>query len=90
MGTAGSRRAQRAADNNGAARKGSNHSFGSVQTYTNQNANVKRSGAGSNVLFNDTVQRRIQNQWVEGIVWTQAEHLAQLSGVHTALNGIET
>jgi hypothetical protein len=62
MGIAGSGPAQRAHDNNGAARKGSNHSFRAVQTYTNQNVNVKRSGDGSNVQFNDTNQRRIQNQ----------------------------
>ena len=52
MGMAGSGPAQRAADNNGAARKGSNHSFGALQTYTNQNLNVKRSGDCYNVLFN--------------------------------------
>ena len=34
MGIAGSGPAQRAADNNGAARKGSNHSFRAVKIYT--------------------------------------------------------
>ena len=52
MGIAESGPEQRAHDNNGAARKGSNHSFRAVQTYTNQNVNVKRSSAGNNVLFN--------------------------------------
>jgi hypothetical protein len=90
MGIAGSGPEQRARDNNGAARKGSNHSFGAVQTYTNQNVNVKRSGAGNSILFNDTIQRRIQNQWVEVVVWSQAAHVAQLLGLNTAVNGMKT